>query len=78
MIVTDFIQKLKANDIQLPIWIGQLLSFIPYSCRPIVGKVYRQRMKEISLYNNLSVAAKQAFILKKMKAIVEYAENQIL
>lgn len=77
MIVTDFIQKLKANDIQLPIWVGQLLSFIPYSCRPIVGKVYRQRMKEISLYNNLSVAEKQAFIFKKMKAIVEYAENQI-
>lgn len=35
------IRKLKNNEMQMPIWVGQLLSYIPYSVRPVVGKYYR-------------------------------------
>lgn len=77
MKITDLIQKLKSNDIQLPIWLGQLISYIPYSWRPIVGTIYEQRKKEISQYERLDSSARKAFILKRMKAIVEYAENNI-
>ena len=77
MKATDLIKKLKSNDIRVPIWLGQLISYIPYTWRPIVGSVYRQRLKEISMYESLTERERQVFILGKMKSIVTYAENNV-
>lgn len=68
---------MKNNKIRLPIWLGQTLSAIPYSARPMVGSVYKQRRREIEAYEQSSSAWRQEFIFKRMRAIVEYALKNI-
>lgn len=75
--ITKIIKDLKGNKIQLPIWLGQALSNIPYSNRPIVGKIYKQRLQEIHTYEQSSAEQRQAFIFSRMRAIVEYAIKNI-
>lgn len=71
--ISNIIESLKENKLRLPIWLGQLISYYPYSYRPIVGKIYRTRMKEIKSYTNLSDKERQDFIFKRVHAITEYA-----
>lgn len=71
------IKKLKNNDIQVPVWMGQLLAYIPYSVRPIVGQCYARRKREIQLFESLSPEAKQRFIFNRMYDIVNYSINNI-
>ncbi len=75
--VNKLIKCLKGNELPLPIWFGQLLSNIPYSIRPIVGKYYRTRTKEISSFISMTDVEKQNFIFKRMRNIVEYAYSNI-
>ena len=51
--ITRIIKELKSNRIQLPIWLGQAIANIPYSSRPIVGKIYKERLQEIYFYSIL-------------------------
>lgn len=71
--ISDIIKSLKENDLKLPIWLGQLISYYPYSYRPIVGKIYRTRMKEIKSYDKLSDKEREDFIFKRIYSITEYA-----
>lgn len=75
--ITRIVKCLKNNKIQLPIWFGQILANIPYSSRPIVGKVYKERLQEIYFYEHCSLEQKQAFIFSRMRTIVEYAIQNI-
>lgn len=74
---SDIIKKLKNNNIRIPIWLGQLLSYIPHSYRPIVGKTYRLRLKEIDAFEKKAIEGQQKFIYQRMHDIVEYAINNI-
>ena len=69
--------KLKNNEIRLPVWFGQLLSYIPYSCRPMVGAGYRVKRKEILDYEKMSEEEKRDYIFKNVYAIVKYALENI-
>jgi len=73
----SIISKLKNNEIRLPVWFGQLLSYIPYSCRPMVGAGYRVKRKEISDYEKMSEEEKREYIFKNVYAIVKYALENI-
>ncbi|MBW9203920.1 hypothetical protein EVD33_13485 [Bacteroidales bacterium SW292] len=75
--IREVIAKLKNNDIQLPIWMGQMLSNIPYSIRPIVGKYYRIRKKEIKQFDEFSIEEKQKFIFDRVYNIVKYSLEHI-
>lgn len=77
MALTDLIRKLKTNEVRIPIWLGQVISYWPYSYRPIIGQLYRKRMNEIEKYTKMSVDERQAFIFKRMKYIVEYAVHNV-
>lgn len=75
--ITRIIKELKSNRIQLPIWLGQAIANIPYSSRPIVGKIYKERLQEIYFYEHCSIEQKRAFIFSRMRTIVEYAIQNI-
>lgn len=75
--VIKIIQDLKSNKVHLPIWFGQIISNIPYSIRPIVGRVYQQSRKQIKAYENCNSNQKQAFIFERMRALVAYAIQNI-
>ena len=69
----SIVDRIKNNQIHLPIWIGQLVSYIPYSIRPVVGNPYRVARKEIKQYNQLTESAKKEYIFQKMVSLVNYA-----
>ncbi len=56
---------------------GQLISYIPYSVRPIVGKYYRIRREELRRYESASIEQKQKFIFDRMYSIVKYSLENI-
>lgn len=61
----------------MPIWLGQLLACWPFGYRPMFGKQYRAKKKEMAAYEKMNGEQKREFIFKKMYAIVEYAINNI-
>ena len=75
--MNKIISLLKTNKIQLPVWAGQVMSYIPYSVRPIVGKSYRKGKKEINEYAKMSASERQTYVFNKMHQIVDYAINNI-
>lgn len=75
--MSGILQNLRRNDIAVPLWLGQILSNIPYSCRPIVGKSYRNSSREIKEYQNYSIEQKRNYVFEKFRKIVDYSYNNI-
>jgi phenylacetate-CoA ligase len=68
---------LKNNLTNIPPGPGRLINRIPYDYRPGIGKIYRQRKKEITAYETLSTKERQLFIFERMKRIVDFAYANI-
>lgn len=75
--MTNIISTLKSNGIQLPIWLGQLLAYIPFSYRPVVGSSYRARNKDIKHYEKMTLIERKQFIFDRMYELVKYAISNI-
>ena len=75
--INEVVTRLKNNDIKIPLWLGQLISNIPYSVRPIVGKYYRIRREELRRYKSYSIGERQMFIFNRMYKIVKYSLEYI-
>ena len=75
--MSKIIALLKSNKIQLPIWIGQAFSYIPYSIRPMVGSSYRKHLSEINMFDCMTVQEKQSYIYKKVYCIVDNAFHKV-
>jgi phenylacetate-CoA ligase len=69
----SLLSKLKVNDIKLPISVGQCLSYIPYSCRPVIRQTYVRSKKEIATFNQYGDKQKEQFIFDRIYTIVKYA-----
>ena len=74
---SKLIKVLKQNDIKMPIWLGEMISKIPYSYRPMVGSTYKQRTKELTIWDKLDVNERKQFIFKRMYNLVDYAVSEI-
>lgn len=75
--IGKIISSLKQNQIQLPVWLGVLIARIPFSWRPIVGKIYKLRMKQAERFETVSVEEKKNIIFKQMFEIVKYSLDNI-
>jgi len=64
---------LKNNLKNIPPGLGKAINFIPYSIRPGLGKIYRERRQEIIRYAGYSDSQKAEFIFSKIKPLVEHA-----
>lgn len=73
----SILNKLKENQIKLPIGVGQLISYIPYGIRPYTGNIYKLRKKEISVFEYSSDEEKKNFIFSHVYNIVKYAISNI-
>lgn len=62
---------------KIPFPIGRAISRLPYSIRPGLGAIYRQRRSELRQYDNFSTKEKLSYIFLKVKSIAEYAYNNI-
>ncbi len=68
---------LKKNNFQVPAGVGQMLSHIPFSMRPGLGKTYSAQSKAIADYPQLSPEARQQFVFDKFYKVFSHAINNI-
>ena len=73
----SIINVLKKNRIHLPAGLGLLMARIPYSWRPIVGKEYKRRLKQIHLFEQLSIDEKKESVFRQVYEIVAYSIDNI-
>lgn len=71
------IHRVKNKIGNLPYWIGNVLSKIPYRFRPGIGNVYEKRKKELSADIAFGNALKKGFAFDRMKEIVEYSYRSV-
>lgn len=68
---------LKNNLTNIPPGLGHFINRLPYDYRPGLGKVYRQRKKEIEAYETFSAKDRQLFVFDRTKRIVDFAYGNI-
>lgn len=68
---------LKENLTNIPFPIGNLLAAVPYDYRPGLGKIYSERKKDIKRLSKKNTKEKDAFVLKRMQHLTEYAYQNI-
>lgn len=68
---------LKQNLKNFPPRLGRLINHVPYGMRPGLGKVYRQRLREIYELETISPTQKQLFVLEKMQRLVNFAYKHV-
>ena len=73
----NLIDRIKNNEIRVPIWVGQLLAYIPYSLKPIIGTQYRESKKDLRQYEHMNDQERKDYIFKKMSEMVSYAYDNI-
>jgi phenylacetate-CoA ligase len=61
----------------LPLPMGQAVAWIPYSWRPGVGIIYRQRLRELKVYDELRTTERKEWILQRMRDVVQYAAVEV-
>ncbi|MBT2152925.1 hypothetical protein KKI34_14365 [Pseudoalteromonas tetraodonis] len=71
------ISVVKNRLTNLPYPLGKLASYLPFTLRPGVGKVYSQRKVDIEVYAGLNEAQRKQFIFDRVKSLVLYAYENI-
>jgi phenylacetate-CoA ligase len=73
----DILCLLRDNlNISSP-FVGKALALIPYRYRPGIGKIYRQRRKEIAAFETFTTSQKKQFIYSRFFDIVNYAYHKV-
>ena len=73
----NLIRALKSNEYQVPIWLGQVLAYIPFSCRPMIGSIYKHRSKEINEFDQMTIDEQHKFIFNRIYNLVKYSVENI-
>jgi phenylacetate-CoA ligase len=71
------IEFIKKNLTNMPLFLGEQLSKIPYSYRPLIGKIYRERSRDIGFTDSINIDQKKNYIFERVKKIAEYASKDI-
>ena len=71
------INFLKQNNIPAPVFIGNIVSRIPFSLRPGVGKIYSQKKTQIAQYDLLSINERKKLIFNSFYTIFKHAYTNI-
>jgi len=61
----------KLTDLPLPV--GQLVAKIPFGLRPGIGSVYRERLRDIHLFDSMNIGSKKEWIFDRVLKMVQYA-----
>jgi phenylacetate-CoA ligase len=67
----------RLSRIRLPIWAGQIISFLPYDVRPAMGWRYRITKGSMNGFERMQEGEKRAWIFQRVKRIVDYAVRNI-
>ena len=65
------------SGISLPIWLGQMLAAVPYQMRPGLGSIYKKSTNRIREFEGMDIQRKKAWIFRRMKFLVMYAQENI-
>ena len=62
---------------RLPSNLGKILARIPFQYRPGIGRIYKNRKREIAEFEDISISAKNRFIFGKIDRLVEFSLNNV-
>jgi phenylacetate-CoA ligase len=68
---------LKENLKNISPGLGEIINKIPYSKRPGLGSVYKNRLTEINLIKNFDQEQRQEFVFSRLKALTKTAYSNI-
>lgn len=72
-----FISFIKKKMTNLPYFIGKIISLLPFGQRPLIGKIYSSRKKEIDNFNKLNLSNRENYIFERMNKIVNHAYEKV-
>lgn len=75
--MSRLLNTLKYHKIKAPVWVGKLLSHIPFEIRPGVGKIYRLKKNEIKKHASLKASEKKHQIFLTFFSVFKHAFNNI-
>ena len=75
--LSELINDVKNNRLHMPVWMGQILAYVPFGLRPVIGGEYRARCHDIHMELSMSSDQRKEWIYGQMHSIVEYAMNNI-
>lgn len=70
----DFMKKWFTR---FPYPVGKLVSYVPFSARPLIGKGYRQSLNKIEYYYKSNAKEKRRWIFNNMREITIFAYENI-
>jgi phenylacetate-CoA ligase len=73
----NYIPQLKTLIERMPFAFGNAMARVPYSYRPQIGGVYKERMSELKAFKEFSLEDKSSYIFCRTKHIVEHAFNNV-
>lgn len=73
----SFVEYARKHLNEIPYPIGKFLSLVPYSLRPGVGRVYRNRRQDIDRVEALSVPERKSYVFERVKTIAVFAYRNI-
>jgi len=75
--IGKLLAQIKGLNISVPIPVGQLLSNIPYSTRPGLGKVYKAQRDAIISFQKSTTEEKTSFVFGQFKKVFDYAYHNV-
>lgn len=75
--IGKLLAQIKGLNVSMPIPVGQLLSNIPYSKRPGVGKIYKVQQEAIAKFPTLTTEEKASFVFTQFKKVFDFAYHNI-
>lgn len=64
---------LKKSEITLPVWVGQLLSYIPFHYRPGIGSLYRKQKKTLHHFDAKTSKQQKEYIYESFYPLFKHA-----
>jgi len=68
---------IRNNFNRLPLNSGKILAHIPFQYRPGIGRIYKNRRREIAEFEDMSISAKKSFIFRRIYKLVEFSFSNI-
>ena len=62
---------------RLPPNLGKILACIPFQYRPGIGRIYKNRKREIAEFEDMPIGDKKSFIFSRIYKLIEFSLSNV-
>ena len=73
----NLVKSLKKNSPRIPYSIGKHLAKVPWGSRPLLGRIYTLRERQIAELETVSIDFRKDFIFQRVRKVTEHAFKQV-